>query len=104
MLYENKIITYSPDYIMKRLNDSIDFVASNISCYCASPHNNFTRKRKLPADTLMKFLIQMQSKSSVCELNDYFLNFDSLPSSPALVQQRHKLDCYALKRVMDLFT
>lgn len=104
MLYENKTITHSPDYIIKRLNDSIEFVCQNISCYCASPHNNFTRKRKLPADTLMRFLIQMQSKSSVCELNDYFLDFNSLPSSSALVQQRHKLNYSALKRVMDLFT
>lgn len=54
LLYKNKLITYSLDHIFKRLDDSIDFVVENLSCNYASPFENLTHKRKLPAGTLMR--------------------------------------------------
>ncbi|MCH4014785.1 MAG: hypothetical protein LKE64_10750 [Solobacterium sp.] len=84
--------SYSPGAVRKHLNDAIDFVCSSIGCYCSSPGTDFTRRRKLPADDLIKFLIQFQSKSLTSEIGDYFTDMDIPPSVSAVIQQRYKLD------------
>lgn len=50
-----------PDKILNVFNRSIKMVCSNIACYCNDPVSDFTRKRKLPAETLIHFIVQMQS-------------------------------------------
>lgn len=104
MTNNTNFISLSPDAILCRLDDSINAVSTNIACYCSDPVSNFTRSRKLPADILMKFLIQKQIRSCRSELCDFFLDSNQLPSSSALSQQRDKLDSFAFKRVMDIFT
>ncbi len=51
-----------PDKILNIFNRSIKIVCSNIACYCNDPVSDFTRKRKLHAETLIHFIVQMQSK------------------------------------------
>ena len=55
-----------PDKILNVFNRSIKMVCSNIACYCNDPVSDFTRKRKLPAETLIHFIVQMQSKTPSC--------------------------------------
>lgn len=95
---------YSLGAVHKHLNDAINYVSSSIGCYCKSPGFDFTRKRKLPPEELMKFLIQFQSKSLSSEIGDYFTDMEVPPSVSAVIQQRRKLDPRALYRVFTLFT
>ena len=92
-----------PDKILNVFNRSIEMVCNNINCYCSDPVSDFTRKRKLPAETLIHFIIQMQSKSLNSELCEYFTDLSFLPTSSALCQQRDKLDISAFQRVLHLF-
>ena len=92
-----------PDKILNVFTHSIKMVCSNIACYCNDPVSDFTRKRKLPVETLIHFIIQMQSKSVNSELCEYFNDIDSLPTASALCQQRDKLDISAFQRIMHLF-
>lgn len=92
------------DSIIQNYYTSIHLVTENIACYCKDPALNFTRHRKLPADTVIDFLVQMQSKACKSEISDYFKHHPDMPSDSALYQQRAKLDPCALKRVYDLFT
>ena len=92
-----------PDKILNVFNRSIKMACSNIACYCNDPVSDFTRKRKLPAETLIHFIVQMQSKSLNSELCEYFTDLDSLPNASALCQQRDKLDISAFQRIMHLF-
>lgn len=61
----------SNEFLIK-YNDSIKTVAQNISEHCVDPLTNFTRKRKLMSDTVLRFVIQLQAKSMNSELCDYF--------------------------------
>ncbi len=54
-------------------------------------------------ETLIHFIVQMQSKSLNSELCEYFTDLDSLPTASALCQQRDKLDISAFQRIMHLF-
>ena len=92
-----------PDKILNVFNRSINLVCNNISCYCNDPTSDFTRKRKISAETLIHFIIQMQSKSLNSELCEYFNDIDSLPTASALIQQREKLDISAFQRIIHLF-
>ena len=92
-----------PDKILNVFNRSIKMVCSNIACYCNDPVSDFTRKRKLPVETLIHFIIQMQSKSLNSKLCEYFNDIDSLPTASALCQQRAKLEISAFQRIMHLF-
>ena len=91
------------DKILNVFNRSIKMVCNNIACYCNDPISDFTRRRKLPVETLIHFIIQMQSKSLNSELCEYFNDIDSLPTASALCQQRDKLDIGAFQRIMHLF-
>lgn len=92
-----------PDKILNVFNRSIKMVCNNIACYYSDPASDFTRKRKLTAETLIHFIIQMQSKSLNSELCEYFTDLNFLPTSSALSQQRDKLDISAFQRIMYLF-
>lgn len=97
------ISKHSVQSVDSALDQAIDFVTSNIDCYSTNPGFDFTRNRSLPADRLIRLLIQMQSKSLRSELCDFFLK-DSPPTASALCQQRAKLDPKAMDRVFHLFS
>ena len=90
--------TYSAEYIRSALNKSVDLVSRSIDLYSSIPGISFSRNRKLPADTLMKLLIQMQDKGIKSELCDFFT--DTVPTDSAFCQQRQKLVPEALRSVM----
>ena len=50
-----------PDKILNVFNRSIKMVCNNIACYCSDPASDFTRKRKLPVETLIHFISIMKS-------------------------------------------
>lgn len=91
-----------PDQVLSIFNRSIHMVCKNIACYCNDPVSDFTRKRKLSAETLIRFIIQMQAKSLNSELCEYFDTIDLLPTASAFCQQRDKLDISAFQRIMHL--
>lgn len=101
--YRGGFLPMIPEDILNILKRSIHSVCKNISCYCNDPVSNFTRKRKLPAETLINFILQMQVKSLNAELCDYFDDIESLPTASALCQQRNKLSISAFQRITDLF-
>jgi len=59
--------------------------------YAKNPYADFTRRRKLDFENLMRFLISMQSGSIGHELLKYFDYDINTPSNSALIQQRTKL-------------
>ena len=85
--------------ILLAYEDSIKYVAQNISCYFVDPISDFTRRRKLPEDILLKLIIQMQDKNSNSELCDFFEDCDKIPTSSAFIQQRNKLLVSAFKKI-----
>ena len=65
-----------PDKILNVFISSIKIVCDNIACYCNDPVSDFTRKRKLPVETLIHFIIQMQSISLNSKLYEYLNDID----------------------------
>lgn len=96
---------YAPSTIKNLLLTSIDSVVSNINCYTKSPDVDFTRVRKITADTLIKLILLMSTdKSMNSNLCDYFTLAYDLPSQSAMCQRRNLLYPDALRSVMRLFT
>ena len=79
--------------------DALFYVASHISPYLVNPDKNFTRRRKLPPEMLMSFLISQGASSTSNELDDFFDFRPDSPSLSALNQQRDKLRPQALEEV-----
>lgn len=75
-------------HIKKQLLFEIQKVANNISEYCQNPDSDLIRKRKLPADVLLKGVIGLESKSLTNELIDMFNASSDMPTKSAFVQQR----------------
>lgn len=88
----------------KLLTSEIRKVAQNVSEYCFHPQNDLVRKRKLPAEALLKTVIGMQSRSLTNELIDLCRPSSDMPSVSAFSQQRCKLKPEAFKAVFDGFT
>mgnify|MGYP003289584420 CR=1 FL=1 len=78
-------------------------VEKNISSYVYHPEKDFTRTRKLPATTLMNFLVSEGSSSTKNELLDFFAMDANHPTASALNQQRAKLKPEALEAVFQEF-
>ena len=96
--------SFSPDYVLGKLDDAIYHVKQNIQCYCEDPLKDFTRSRKWDLVTIVRFLIQMESKSMKSELCNYFSDVKSLPTDSSLCQQRAKLTPETIERILYLFT
>lgn len=88
----------------KLLTSEIRKVAQNVSEYCFHPQNDLVRKRKLPAEALLKTVIGMQSRSLTNELIDLCRSSSDMPGVSAFSQQRCKLKPEAFKAVFDGFT
>lgn len=81
---------------------SVHLVSSAISEFTYSDAD-LTRRRKLPADKLITFLVSQGASSTKNELLDFF-NMDPLaPTASALTQQRAKLSPDALESVFRHF-
>lgn len=88
--------------IKEILLSEIHEVSINYEKYCNDPKRDFSRKRKLPFELMLKNIIGMGSKSITNELIDIF----RLPRKCRLhrhQQQRTKIRPEALKAVFDGF-
>lgn len=80
-----------PATIKKALISSIDSVSKRIKKYSYNPSSDFTRKRKIFADSIIKGLLGMEAKSLSNELIDMFDSNTNIPTASAFIQQRNKL-------------
>lgn len=88
--------------IKQSLSYSIHLVSSEISEFTYSV-GALTRKRKLPPNTLISFLISQGASSTKNELLDFFDMDPQMPTASALNQQRAKLQPDALECVFRHF-
>lgn len=79
--------------------DAVFYVASHLNPYLDSPDRDFTRRRKLPPDMLISFLVSQGASSTGNELTDFFDFHCASPSLSALNQQRDKLKPEAVEEV-----
>lgn len=87
------------NHIKSIFRDALFYVASHISPYLNTPDKNFTRRRKLPPELLMSFLVSQGASSTGNEFDDFFDLSTDAPSMSALNQQRDKLKPEALEEV-----
>ena len=93
-----------PKHLKKFLLSEIKAVSEKSNEYCVSAGKDFTRKRKISFETVIKTLIGMESKSLTNELISAFDMKSEMPSTSAFVQQRYKIKPEAFKAVFDGFT
>ena len=82
---------YTPKSIKRTVKRCIKEISKHPELYCANPGKDFTRKRKLPIEHVVKAVLSMTGKSLRGELMDYFDLKTSMPTVSAFVQQRTKV-------------
>lgn len=82
---------------------SISSLSQQKHNFLFDPHVNFTRKRKLSFDELIKFIICMGSGTIHDELYKYFGLSSKGITASAFIQQRNKIRYEAFKYVFDFF-
>lgn len=90
--------------IKSALNKSIKTVCQSPSNYCRNPEKDFTRRKKLPMNKVIKTVLGFSSKSLNNELINIFSGDTEMPSASAFVQQRAKILPSAFEDVFKLFT
>ena len=93
-----------PNTLKNLLLSEIHSVSQRADEFAVESGKHFTRKRKLPLETLIKTIIGMENKSLSNELIDAFHSETEMPSSAAFVQQRSKLKPEAFKCVFEGFS
>lgn len=91
-------------HIRKTLNMLIHEIAEHIEEYCYDSKRNFTRKRKLPPETILTILVGMGGDPLRNELLKYWNYVPDMATVPAFVQQRSKLKPLALETLFRRFT
>ena len=93
-----------PNVLKNLLLSEIHSVSQRAEEFAVEAGKHFTRKRKLPIETLIKTIIGMESKSLTNELIDVFDSEPDMPSASAFVQQRSKIKADAFRNIFDGFT
>lgn len=93
-----------PKHLKKLLLSEIKAVSEKSNEYCVSFGKDFTRKRKITVETVIKTLIGMESKSLTNELITAFDMNSEMPSTSAFIQQRYKINPEVFKAVFDCFS
>ena len=75
---------------LRQLDDAVRHIAANIHDYAKSD-TDFTRKRKLDAETLLKVTLNMQGNSLNAELYDAFPDIEARMTASAYEQAKAKL-------------
>ena len=96
-------IYYSPSTIKTYLDKSINYAISGIQNYCLDPISDFTRSRKLPANTLIRYIMNLSNRSTSSEMCNFFLDIPDMPTPSALCQRRKLLDPAIFKVINRLF-
>lgn len=92
-----------PKHIKDVLLSEIHAVAVKSEEYCYNSQRDFSRKRKLSFECMLKNIIGMGSKSLINEMIDFFKASSEMPSASAFVQKRAKIKPEAFKAVFDGF-
>ena len=95
---------YYANTVRQVLVESIDHLDTNKALYLQNPEKDFSRKRKLPFDTIINQLLQMESGTLQAELLKYHNFSDDTPTKSAFCQQRAKISPEALKDLFFSFT
>lgn len=85
--------------IKSMFQDALFYTASHITPYLIDPDKDFTRRRRLPQEMLISFLVSQGASSTGNELDGFFDFHCDSPSLSALNQQRDKLKPQALEKV-----
>ena len=91
------------DVVKEKLSESISQLSEVSWMFAKDPKRNFTRKRKLPFEKVISFLLAMEGSTLTSEFLKYFGCSGNTASSSALVQQRSKIDPSAFSSLFDLF-
>lgn len=77
--------------IKSMFQDALFYTASHITPYLIDPDRDFTRRRRLPPEMLISFLVSQGASSTGNELDGFFDFHCDSPSPSALNQQRVSL-------------
>jgi hypothetical protein len=92
-----------PDLIKHNLFSIIDYMANNLDDFVKNPGKDFSRNRKLPFDSVLKFLISLGGSSLHKELFEFHgFSLDTVTSS-AFIQQRDKILPSAFEFLLNRF-
>ena len=89
--------------LKQKLDQCIEQFSSEKHLYCRNPKSDFTRTRKIPFSDVVRFLIEMQSKSLPNEVMDYFGHNLETPTVSAVTQQRDKILVSGWEHLFTLF-
>ena len=89
--------------VKKKLMEAISQLCEVSWMFSIDPERDFIRKRKLPFDKVISFLLAMEGGSLTTEMLRYFGCSSDIASSSALVQQRGKIHPSAFSALFDLF-
>lgn len=91
------------DIVKNKLAEAISQLCEVSWMFVKDPERDFMRKRKLPFDKVISFLLAMEGGSLTTEMLRYFGCSSNIASSSAFVQQRRKIDASAFSSLFDLF-
>jgi len=97
------MIQASPKTIRKNLNIAIKTISQSSEQYVRHPDRDFTRKRKLPFESMLKLLVSMGGNTLCKELHDWFEYSQDTATTSAFIQQREKVLPSALEDLFHLF-
>lgn len=89
--------------IKKKLTEAISQLCEVSWMFVKDPGRDFSKKRKLPFDKVISFLLAMEGGSLTTEMLRYFGCSSDIASSSALVQRRGKIHPSAFSSLFDLF-
>ena len=89
--------------VKEKLNSAITQLCETSWMFVKDPTRDFTRERKLPLREVISVLLCMEGGSLTGELLRYFGCCQHTASSSAFIQQRQKINEFALPSLFDLF-
>lgn len=92
-----------PEHVKSFLWSDINEMSECPGKFAKNPDSDFSRNRKLGFESLMRFLISMESGTTGHELLKYFDYDSDVPSNSAFYQQRKKLHPDAFKYLLSQF-
>ena len=92
-----------PERVRSALFHAIKKTAANLDACVKVPGKDFSRKRKLPLQTMLLMLIGMGGGSLSKELYDWFGYTPSTATASAFVQQRNKIRSKAIEMIFNEF-
>ncbi len=93
-----------PNNVKQRLMTIITQMSESLSLYVKNPQSDFTRKRKLPFDTTMQFVLSMGGNTIYKELLETQGYDANTAATSAFIQQRDKILPFAFEYLFREFT